>query len=100
MRDERLIKIMFWSEDLRPQDCIRRDIPDETRASAADILSGGRTLARYRGFARCRICQTILGSCDVGNFGFVWPQRAEHYVLKHDIWVPALDDLIAAKVTP
>jgi hypothetical protein len=48
----------------------------------------------WDGDANCRICGVVLGSKNIGGWGMVWPQKCEHYVLEHDVWVPGLDRLI------
>lgn len=80
--------------DPQPQQCVRTTIPRERRVAAADVLAAGAVIERYFGHANCRICGVELGSADLGGHGFVWPEKAEHYVLEHDVWVPGLDRLL------
>lgn len=59
----------------------------------ARVLAGGEDLAAYTGlssmgWATCRICGARLGTRDLVGYGLVWPERAEHYVLEHDVWTP------------
>jgi hypothetical protein len=88
--------LLFWGMDAgkRPQDFVRTDVPEESRQRLAVILSKGRILASYRGMASCRVCKQMLGSCDMGAHGFVWPQEAQHYVLQHGVWTPECDELL------
>jgi hypothetical protein len=88
------MKILYWSEKLRPLDCVRDDIPREKREAVAKILADGKAIEHWRGIARCRLCSKMLGSADLSRYGFIWPQRAEHYVIKHNVWVPELDVLL------
>jgi hypothetical protein len=88
------MKILYWSEDYKPQDLVRTDVSLAKREAVAEILAKGKVMARYRGRARCRICHKLLGSCDLGRYGFSWPQGAEHYVIKHGVWVDEFEDLI------
>jgi hypothetical protein len=93
--------IMFWAAVENPllphpQDCVRADIPHDRRALAAKILGEGRRGAQYKGHAICRLCGIMLGSSDFGGYGFTWPEKAEHYVLAHAVWIPGLDQLIDA----
>lgn len=85
--------IFFWidGED-EPRDHVRR-VPRVDRKALAEVLAAGRVLARYRGMARCRICGERLGSQTLGAHGFVWPQRAEHYVMVHSVWPPGATEL-------
>lgn len=89
-----MIKIMFWSEDLKPADCVDQNVPAEKREAIAKILTAGKVDAQYRGIAHCRMCRRMLGSADLTGHGFKWPQNAEHYVLKHGVWLPELDVLL------
>ena len=41
-----------------------------------------------KGWAECRLCGAQLGSMDLTRFGYVWPEKAEHYVVEHDVWTP------------
>jgi hypothetical protein len=88
----------FMAEQLdrrpRPQDRIDTTIPRERREAVAKILAAGNIGMAYMGFAECRICGVRLGTRDFYGHGFVWPEKAEHYVLEHDVWVPELNDLI------
>jgi len=94
-------RILFWSRTPggRPQDFIRRDIPPLARQRVAAILSSGREVYCYKGSADCRICGRSLGTRDLGNFGLVWPELAEHYVLEHGVWTPGCSELLARVTT-
>jgi hypothetical protein len=46
------------------------------------------------GWASCRICGAQLGSMDLTRFGFVWPEKAEHYVVAHDVWTPECSEIL------
>lgn len=79
---------MFTSEALQ--------VSKEDREAVIEILKNGRTIAEYLGFARCRICNAMLGTKDLAGYGFVWPQRAEHYIVMHDVWISELSELLEA----
>ena len=91
-------KILFWEDapGWRPQDFVRQDIGRVKREQLAHILANGNLGQSYKGFAECRLCKAALGSSDLSGLGFVWPQKAEHYVLEHDVWTPGRDALYAA----
>lgn len=80
----------------QPRDHVRRDVPRQDREELARALEGGTVLKRYRGLASCRICGELLGSQDLIGHGFVWPQRASHYVLVHDVWTPECAEMLSA----
>lgn len=76
---------LFWSPEAPPQAFVRTDIPDDRRRALAMILAHGDVHKRYRGLAVCRICQQWLGSADMTAHGMIYPQRAEHYIIEHDV---------------
>ena len=79
----------------QPKDHVRHDVPRQAREELAGTLEQGNVLMTYRGSAACRICGARLGSQDLFAHGFVWPQKAEHYVLVHDVWTKECDALLA-----
>ncbi len=113
-------RILFWSDSaepwttmltswfgvpqVQPWDFVRKDIPYDDRrvvARALDLRStmnptGGEILMGYFGIANCRICKAPLGSRDLFGHGFVWPEKADHYVLNHNVWTPDCDELLMA----
>lgn len=88
-------EIMFWSETLDPNKLIGTSdqIPADKLKKVCQILRSGRVAARCRGYANCRICDLRLGSKDLKNDEFVWPERAEHYIEVHRVWIPELNFL-------
>lgn len=77
-----------WQRGKRPQDHIRTDIPRADRELVAAALRGGERMQAWLGYANCRLCGVQLGTCDLGGYGFLWPEQAEHYILEHDVWTP------------
>lgn len=86
-------KILFWDHLKTPQAYAGRSWfrrrPDVELV--VSILAVGRPSEAYAGYAYCRICGIQLGSKDLGGFGFVWPEKAEHYVVEHEVWTPDID---------
>ena len=88
----------------QPKDHVRRDVPRADRETLARALqlrspanpTGGDVLMGYMGWADCRICGDRLGTRDFFRYGFVWPERADHYVLAHDVWTKECAELLAA----
>ena len=80
----------------QPKDHVRSEVPRAAREELAGALQHGNVLKTYRGCATCRICGERLGSQDLFGYGFVWPLKAEHYVLVHDVWTKECDALLAA----
>jgi hypothetical protein len=91
-------RILFWGDKPgeRPQDYVRDDIPKEHRAAIIRTLQQGKEVASFKGWADCRICGVHLGSQDVGNHGFIWPAKAEHYLEAHNVWTPGCVMLLTA----
>lgn len=93
-----LRRMLYWGDSTgqRPQDHVR-DIPDAVREAAVFILKNGRDAhpgMRLKGWADCRICGAQLGSGNLTAFGFVWPEKAEHYILAHRVWTPECAQLL------
>jgi hypothetical protein len=87
----------------QPKDHIRTDVPWADREELARALQlrstmnpiGGDILMGYMGWADCRICGARLGTQDLFGHGFVWPEKADHYVLVHKVWTPECDEMLA-----
>lgn len=93
-----LRRMLYWGQSAgdRPQDHVRDDVPAVQRRSVAFILQNGRDAhpsVGTMGWASCRICGANLGSRDLTAFGFVWPEKAEHYIVAHDVWTPECTQL-------
>ncbi len=88
----------------QPRDHIRSDVSRVDREELACALQirsaanpiGGDVHMGYMGWADCRICGDRLGTRDFFGHGFVWPELADHYVLKHDVWTKECDEMLAA----
>lgn len=96
-----LHRMLYWGTvpGERPHDHVRSDVPDLARKQVAFLLQNGQDAhpgTHAMGWANCRICGAQLGSGDLTAFGFVWPERAEHYVLAHGVWTPECEQLLRA----
>ena len=88
----------------QPKDHVRRDVPRVDREELARALqlrspanpNGGDVLMSYMGWADCRMCGEKLGTRDFFGNGFVWPDKAEHYVLVHGVWTRECTEMLAA----
>jgi hypothetical protein len=90
---------MYWGSSVgeRPQDFVDHDVAARRREALVFILRNGLDAhpgIQAKGSAYCRICGEQLGSMDLTRFGFVWPEKAEHYVLEHDVWTPECTALL------
>lgn len=88
----------------QPRDHVRKDVTSTDRAELACALQprtatnpiGGDVLMSYLGWADCRICGEKLGTRDLFGHGFVWPEKAEHYVLVHGVWTKECAEMLDA----
>ena len=85
-----LLRMLYWGDTHggRPQDHVRRDIPDVSRRALVVVLQHGKDAhpdMHTMGWASCRICGVNLGSGDLTAFGYVWPEKADHYILAHAV---------------
>lgn len=93
--------MMYWGAGPgeRPQDLVDASVSPWERAAIAFVLANGVDAhpgIRAMGWADCRICKVPLGSRDLTRFGFVWPEKAEHYLVEHGVWTPECDELLRA----
>jgi hypothetical protein len=85
-----------------PRDFVREAVSDDDRRAviralmphAASNPTGGEYGIGYMGFATCRICGTRLGTRDMFGHGFMWPEKAEHYLEAHKVWTPGCEQLL------
>ena len=82
--------------NVQPQNCVNPHIPRADREALANALASGTVTMSYLGWADCRICGVQLGTRDLTGWGFLWPEKAEHYILEHDVWTPGCERLLAA----
>lgn len=73
-----------------PQDFINPQWRPDERAQIVSYLRAGKAATQWRGCAQCRLCvpSMALGSCDLTDGEWVWPQRLEHYVEDHGLFLP------------
>lgn len=63
------------------------------RERVASALDVGREVASYKGWANCRLCGKSIGSRDLTDGVYVYPDGLSHYVREHAVQVP--DDMRA-----
>jgi len=96
-----LRRALYWGSTpgARPQDFVDVTVPAWCRAAVALVLKNGVDAhpgTQAMGWADCRLCGAHLGSMDLERFGFVWPEKAEHYVVAHGVWTPECGQLLDA----
>jgi len=89
--------IGLWIETLTDEDFpapqeLVGELPNETRAALVQYLATGLPLIHYRGYSWCRFACGIehsrMGSWDLTDGVWVWPQGLSHYVDVHGISLP------------
>ena len=95
---EPLKAIGYWRETLlpigdglpEPQDFVDLQWRPDERAQIVAYLRAGKAAVEWRGYALCRLCvqRTPLGSRDLSDGEWVWPERLEHYVEEHGLFLP------------
>src|SRR5262245_55519195 len=96
--------LMYWGDAAgeRPQDFVDPSVPSWRRDAIVFILQNGVDAhpgIQAKGSAICRICGAQLGSMDLMRFGFVWPEKADHYVVAHDVWTPECSALLESALS-
>lgn len=95
MHREPLTAIGFWITSLKDDSLFP---PQEFAGKRfdADVLShlkSGETYEQYRGFSWCRFgCEVPhaeMGSCDLTDGTWVWPEGLAHYVERHNVDLPS-----------
>jgi hypothetical protein len=82
------------SELPHPLWLVRRGWRSRERRRILAYLRSGHVYAAYKGFSSCRfllLCRSSrpdLGSCDLTDGEWVWPQGLAHYVERHAVFLP------------
>lgn len=93
--------MLYWGSDPgeRPHDFIESQVPTWQRDAIVFVLAHGVDAhpgISAKGWANCRLCGAQLGSGDFTRYGFVWPEKAEHYLTVHGVWTPECSALLQA----
>jgi hypothetical protein len=51
-------------------------------------LKNGKPIEHWRGYSACRLCGDTLGTKDMSDGEYVWPEKFEHYVIDHFLVPP------------
>ena len=89
--------IGWWIETLAdeklpaPQEFVG-ELLSERRTALANYLSDGLRLIQYRGYSWCRfacgVARSKMGSWDITDGVWVWPEGLAHYVQVHQVILP------------
>jgi hypothetical protein len=90
----RLLRIGYWLDESAPGWPDVRRFVDPTwdpseRERVRDHLARGFVARAYLGKSRCRLCGNEVGSLELSDGVFIWPEGLAHYVEVHDVRLPA-----------
>jgi hypothetical protein len=75
-----------------PQNLVDRSWQAGELTRVIAYLASGRVYEVYRGYSHCRfrcgIESRLMGSCDLTDGSWVWPQGLAHYVETHAVALP------------
>jgi hypothetical protein len=74
----------------RPEALVRPGWQLQDRERIVAYLAAGIVCAGWCGLAVCRFaeCVRLLGSCDLTDGMWIWPQGLEHYLIVHEVCLP------------
>jgi hypothetical protein len=58
------------------------------KEGVVNYLKKGTMLSAYMGFSNCRLCDNMLGTKDLSDGFFVWPEQFDHYITEHNLVIP------------
>jgi hypothetical protein len=88
-----LIAIGFWASPEAPELPDPRRFVDERwdpteRDMVIDYLRRGFVVSAYLGKSACRLCDKAVGSLQLSDGVFAWPDGLAHYLEAHDVRLP------------
>lgn len=89
----RLIRIGYWAGDDNaslpdPGRFVDADWSYEEREAVTEYLSRGFVARAYLGQSNCRICGVTVGSRELSDGVYLWPEGLAHYVEAHAVRLP------------
>lgn len=89
----KLRRIGYWLGERSPGLPDPRQFVDEgwdqdDREFMAAYLRRGLLARAYLGCSECRICGARVGSVELSDGTFIWPESLAHYVLVHGVRLP------------
>lgn len=89
-----MIVIGYWGKDKYdlewpwPQYYVDENQTDNMINMVAEYLDRGAVVEYYMGCSRCRICRERVGSRELSDGKYVWPEGLSHYVREHKVKLP------------
>ena len=89
----KLVRIGYWRSEKGPDWPDPRTVADPNldpseRHQVADHLRRGFVARAYLGASVCRLCGEMVGSLELSDGEFIWPEGLAHYVDVHDVRLP------------
>lgn len=88
-----LIRLGYWLganepgwPDVRP--FVDETWDSQTRTEVVLHLRQGAVARRYLGYSACRICGELVGSLELSDGTYIWPEGLAHYVGLHGVRLP------------
>lgn len=85
----------FWRQTLDskenlpyPTEMVDQNWSFKERAMVIEYLDSCKAIDHYKGSALCRICKEWLGSADCSDGTYIFPEKYQHYILKHNVKPP------------
>ena len=80
----------YWGEGqwVNPEDLVDETWDGRDRDDVIYYLCMGFHFRAYMGYAKCRICGALLGTFDMTDGVYVWPEHLEHYLKEHHVRLP------------
>ena len=91
----------YWRSEIEPtppglpdpRERVDHSWPLHERVRVASYLRRGRVVAAYLGYSHCRfdcgVPVTMMGTRDLGDDRYIWPEGLHHYVEAHAVRLPA-----------
>ncbi|WP_332645158.1 hypothetical protein [Aeromicrobium sp.] len=88
-----LIRVGYWLGSTEPGWPDPRNFVDlswngDERAEVVLHLRQGAVAKRYMGLSECRFCGELVGSLELSDGTYVWPEGLTHYVDQHGVRLP------------
>lgn len=89
----RLVRLGYWRGDQAecwpdPHEFVDPGWEAAEREAVADYLRRGFVARAFMGKSRCRLCGKFVGSLELSDGSFIWPEGLVHYLDVHEVRLP------------
>jgi hypothetical protein len=71
-----------------PRSFVDQDWDSDERDEVTSYVRRGLVARRYMGPSLCRLCGTPVGSLELSDGTFIWPEGFAHYISEHSVRPP------------